>query len=283
MEEMSIGAFARASRLSPKALRIYDELGLLAPVRVDESSGYRYYDAAQLERARLVSALRRLGVPLAEIGVILDTEPAAAAERITAYWAAAEAEHVARRRLAGHLVDLISGKRSAMYDVNTRDIPERSLLCLKRNVEGEPGAWAFGKEFVALLRRHRLPTVEDGGTTDGRAGATFCIYWGEVNQDSDGPLEWCRPVPSDRAAELAAQVPELTLRLEPAHREAFVQLGPGGQMEAAQWPLVIEALQGWAERNAAHPLEIGARITYLAGRPITADSVPDCDFAVPVS
>ena len=33
MQLLTIGAFARASRLSPKALRIYDELGLLRPVR----------------------------------------------------------------------------------------------------------------------------------------------------------------------------------------------------------------------------------------------------------
>ena len=38
---LTIGEFARASRLSPKALRLYDELGLLRPVRVDEYSGYR--------------------------------------------------------------------------------------------------------------------------------------------------------------------------------------------------------------------------------------------------
>jgi PPM family protein phosphatase len=36
---MSIGDFARRSRLSPKALRLYDEIGLLAPSRVDELSG----------------------------------------------------------------------------------------------------------------------------------------------------------------------------------------------------------------------------------------------------
>lgn len=80
-----------------------------------------------------------------------------------------------------------------MYEVATRDIPARSVVCLKRSVEGEAGAWALGTEFVAILRQQRLPAME------GRAGAAFCIYWGEVSDDSDGPLEWCRPVPGDRA------------------------------------------------------------------------------------
>ena len=87
-------------------------------------------------------------------------------------------------------------------------------------------AWAFGKEFIALLRHSQLPRIE------GRAGAFFCIYWGEVSEDSDGPVEWCRPVPADEADALAARCPELTLRAEPAHQEAFVKLGPMGRSTA---------------------------------------------------
>lgn len=65
MGEMSIGEFARRSRLSAKALRLYDEVGLLVPARVDDLSGYRFYEDAQLDQARLIAALRQLGVPLA--------------------------------------------------------------------------------------------------------------------------------------------------------------------------------------------------------------------------
>jgi DNA-binding transcriptional MerR regulator len=52
---LTIGVFARAARLSPKALRLYDELGLLRPAAVDDESGYRLYDPAQVERARLIA------------------------------------------------------------------------------------------------------------------------------------------------------------------------------------------------------------------------------------
>ena len=60
MKEISIGEFARRSRLSLKALRLYDERGVLVPSRVDHASGYRYYDTAQLDQARLVVMLREL-------------------------------------------------------------------------------------------------------------------------------------------------------------------------------------------------------------------------------
>jgi DNA-binding transcriptional MerR regulator len=274
---MSIGEFARRSRLSPKALRLYDKLGLLAPAHVDTDSGYRFYEPTQLDQARLVAALRQLQVPLAEISGILGLEPEPAAERIREYWAAVEIEHSARRELAGYLVDRMNGKRHVIYEVSTRDIPNRSVLCRKRNVKGQAEAWGFGKEFVSILRRHSLPTLE------GRSGAVFCIHWAELSDDSDGPLEWCRPVPESQAAALAAEVPELDLRTEPAHREAFVDIGPGGQTTPAQWKVVSESLHAWVDEHTARPSELGARITYIASPSGAETSGPDCDFAVPVS
>jgi DNA-binding transcriptional MerR regulator len=275
MESMSISEFAQRSLLSPKALRLYDEMGLLPPARVDAVTGYRFYGVDQIRPARLIAALRHLGVPLAEIKVVLGLDPEMAADRIADYWSRVESEHADRRALAEFVVKQLRGKRSVMYEVETREIPSRRLLCLKRNVEGWAGAWAFGKEFVGLLKERTLPHM------DGRAGAFFCIYWGEVSDDSDGPLEWCRPVPDEEPEVLASQFPELTLRTERAHREAFVNVGPGGQTDAVQWQLVSESLRTWAEERAVEPLDLGVRITYLAPLPRTEASVPDCDFAVP--
>ena len=249
MKEISIEEFARRSRLSLKALRLYDELGVLVPSRVDQG------------------------------------DPADAAARIAEHWRDAEAAHHARRELAGHLVSRLSGKRPVMYEVATREMPERSLLCLKRNVD-EQGQWAFGKEFIAILRERPLPKIE------GREGAFFCIYWAMVSADSHGPVEWCRPVPQAEAHALAGHYPELTLRTEPAHREAFVALpgGPAGiQAQAAvHWQLALESLQAWAqeqgiedERLTLKPEDLGLRTTYLATAPATETSDPGIDLAVP--
>jgi DNA-binding transcriptional MerR regulator len=283
VEEVSIGEFARRSRLSLKALRLYDELGVLVPARVDQASGYRYYDVDQLDRARLVVMLRQLQVPLATIKELLVCDPGDAAARIAAHWREAEAAHDARRDLASYLVDRLNGKRSAMYEVATREMPERSLLCLKRNVD-EQDVWAFGKEFIAMLRERPLPKME------GREGAMFCIWWGEVNADSDGPLEWCRPVPEAEAHALAEHYPDLTLRTEPAHHEAFVAFGPYGADNTIEFQLLSETLRTWAIENGVdsanrrlRPEDLGCRLTYLypASGPGTEPSGPDCDFAVP--
>ena len=64
---LSIGVFARRSRLSLKALRLYDRLGVLTPAHVDPANGYRRYHVSQLATARLVVMLRRLDMPLGQV------------------------------------------------------------------------------------------------------------------------------------------------------------------------------------------------------------------------
>jgi hypothetical protein len=56
-ELLSIGQFAQLAGLTAKALRHYDELGLLRPTHVDDFTGYRWYS---LEQARDAVAIRRL-------------------------------------------------------------------------------------------------------------------------------------------------------------------------------------------------------------------------------
>ncbi|MGW2651724.1 protein phosphatase 2C domain-containing protein [Streptomyces sp. NPDC001393] len=114
MELLTIGSFSKASRLSPKALRLYDELGLLTPARVDPVTGYRLYAPEQLDQARLVAWLRRLGMPLARIRQVCTLEAGPAAEEIRAFWAQVEADTAARRDLATFLIGHLSWKDPAM-------------------------------------------------------------------------------------------------------------------------------------------------------------------------
>jgi serine/threonine protein phosphatase PrpC len=116
VELLTIGAFAKAARLSPKALRLYDELGLLPPAAVDSESGYRFYDSGQLEQARLIAWLRRIGMPLARIRVVVGLDQAAAAAEVAAYWAEVVAETASRDQLATFLVDYLAGRGSATTD-----------------------------------------------------------------------------------------------------------------------------------------------------------------------
>ena len=111
------------------------------------------------------------------------------------------AEHAAQRVLVGHLVDRLHGKKSAMYEVTVRDIPARSLLSLMQRLH-EDDLIPMGRElFIHRLARGGVPRIE------GIAGAPSTIFYGEVSGDSDGPVEWCWPVPDGQAEEIAATVP----------------------------------------------------------------------------
>ncbi|HEY1624325.1 MAG TPA: MerR family transcriptional regulator [Streptosporangiaceae bacterium] len=113
---MSSGEFARASGLSRKALRLYDELDLLPPAKVDPETLYRFYDPAQLEQARLVAWLRRLGMPLASIRKTSTLAPEQAAAALKQYWDQIEAETASRRELATFLIGYLSGRNDTMKE-----------------------------------------------------------------------------------------------------------------------------------------------------------------------
>jgi len=111
---LTIGDFARDAGLTPKALRLYDDLGLLTPAEVDPHSGYRRYAPSQLDRARLVATLRLLGMPLARITQVVDLSPAAAAREVGSYWAQVEADTTTRRDIVTTLAQQLRNEARTM-------------------------------------------------------------------------------------------------------------------------------------------------------------------------
>ena len=70
---LSIGDFARAGRVSVRMLRHYDAIGLLTPVKVDASTGYRSYTAGQLALLNRIVALKDLGLTLAQVQQVVES------------------------------------------------------------------------------------------------------------------------------------------------------------------------------------------------------------------
>lgn len=64
---LSIGEFSKITRLTIKALRLYHEQGILIPDKIDNLTGYRYYDECSYEKARIIIALKEFGFSLNEI------------------------------------------------------------------------------------------------------------------------------------------------------------------------------------------------------------------------
>jgi protein phosphatase len=177
---LTIGAFAKASRLSPKALRLYDELGLLPPAHVDPSSGYRFYSSEQLDQARLVAWLRRLGMPLARIRTVCELEPTAAADEVAAYWDRVVADTAVRQQLATFLVDYLSGKGTAMSNAQT-------TLGIRYAARSDQGKVRTSNEDSAYAGA-RLLAVADGVRGPGGDRASAAAI------DALKPLEALRPL-----------------------------------------------------------------------------------------
>lgn len=89
MVTMTTGEFSARTRLSAKALRLYDHLDLVVPLDVDPSNGYRYDADEQVADAVLVGLLRRLDMPLQIIATVLHAEAAAREPILRGYWVAA--------------------------------------------------------------------------------------------------------------------------------------------------------------------------------------------------
>jgi len=73
---LRIQEVAAETGLTPRAIRYYEEFGLLAPAARSEGD-YRLYDVEDLERLRFIRGLRDdAGFSLAEIGQLLEDEQA---------------------------------------------------------------------------------------------------------------------------------------------------------------------------------------------------------------
>ncbi|MGB6580783.1 MAG: MerR family transcriptional regulator [Streptosporangiaceae bacterium] len=272
MDLMTIGAFAERTRLSPRALRLYDRLGLLPPVRTDPVSGYRFYSEDQVASARLVALLRRLDMPLPVIADIATKPPGEAAEAVGSYWAGVESVMADRRVLVSYIQAKLTGADMARYDVQTRIIPERTLLSISRHLHADETDAFFGEAFARL--RSAGPGVE------GIAGCPFLVFYGEVSDDSDGPMELCRPVTPGSAAGPAAAMADVQLRVEPAHDEVFIRLA----MKDMGWPALapaVDTLEAWIREQRREPAGALRQVLIADQRTATPDT-PVCDLSVPL-
>ena len=235
-ELMSIGRFSRASRLSLKALRLYAELGLLTPAHVDERSGYRYYAPAQLEHARLVSALRQLEMPLARITELLALPEGERARAVEEYWRGVEDEVGVKRQLLTGVLRRLRNEVEIMHEVKTRIVPERKLLSIEERTLADELPNVIQRSMDALIAHAREAGVE-------QAGPMLVVFHGIVSLDADGPVEVCMPV-----AGAVEPFGNARVRLEPAYEEAYARI----TVREVEYPAILrayESVEAWLERN----------------------------------
>lgn len=272
---LTIGAFAARARLSPKALRLYDRLGLLTPAYVAEETGYRWYRTDQVERARLVALLRQIDMPLARIAEVVELPGEEAVQAVTAYWAEVEERRALQGGIVAHLRERLSGRRSTMYEIRTTDVPEQAVLAERKHLlSGELPRW-----IPAALGRLEQAAKECGGV----AGTPFVAYHAEVGPDSDGPAEACVPVADAPAARAWAtgRGHGAVLRVEPAGRLVYTRITKE-QVTHPQILAAFEALEEWIARDGL-TITGPCREVYFGDWDAASANDEVCDLAFPVA
>lgn len=269
--QMSISEFARRSLLSPKALRLYDECGLLRPERVDPDTGYRYYDESQLEKARLISLLRRLDIPLALIAEIVHASPENASRQLSEWWSRTEDEFERRRDLMRFIRGNVMGdstiqmESAEVIQVESRFVPEATYLSIVQHVTGPELPGFISRSYDVLYERAKQ--------LGGARGWHTVIFRGMVTMDSDGPVEVCLPV-SPGASQVEG------IRSESAHTQVYVRLLKR-QVEFPQILHVYQAIRDWIDAEG-HEISGPPREIYLGPYDAAGASDPICDIAFPI-
>jgi len=187
---VAIGRFSQMSRLSIKALRLYAEAGLLTPAWVDPGSGYRYYRPGQANQAEAIRILRMVDMPLEEIRELLsDAEPDTVTKRLGMHRERLEERLADQQRMLRFLQRLIDqGGQIMPYDVTIKQVVAQPVASWTTRTSLAVIGDSIGRGFA---------TVVSALTASGAqpAGAPFIVYHDVIDEQTDGTIEVCVPVP----------------------------------------------------------------------------------------
>jgi len=232
-----IGDFSRLSRISVKALRYYDEIGLLKPVQVDQFTSYRYYSADQLPRLNYIVALKDTGLSLEEIATLINNSLNPTQMRDIFILKQAElrqrlSEEQKRLEQVENLLRQIE-KEGKMpdYKVVVKKI-EPQLVASMRGIlpaYGEVGQF-YGEIFKHLAKRMIFKP----------AAATMLICYDGEYKERDVDVELCVPIRKPIPGSDKVKVNELP-EIEAA---CIIHKGPYEGISEA-----YGALMAWVEKN----------------------------------
>ncbi|MFW5899331.1 MAG: MerR family transcriptional regulator, partial [Jiangellaceae bacterium] len=126
---LTIGRFARMCWLSVRALRLYDETGLLHPAYVDPVTNYRYYSGEQAPTARAIAILRSLDMPLSDVRELVnEADPEEIRARLDLHKAALEQRIERDRQMLCRVEDFIRKGAVMSYDIEIREIEPTDVV-----------------------------------------------------------------------------------------------------------------------------------------------------------
>lgn len=198
VDQIPIGTFSRITHLSQKALRLYDERGLLVPAVRDICTGYRYYTFAQVERGIRIRYLLWLGFGLSEVETILDARERGDAGTIRDHFArrlAAAEQEIGRLHAIAEVLQkqkqdpLNGGFRMSITEPTIKEIPPLRVLSRReRGVYQETIPGLIGELFTYVCPAEgRQPAAK-------MAGPIMFICHDEEYRETDADIEVAIPI-----------------------------------------------------------------------------------------
>jgi DNA-binding transcriptional MerR regulator len=270
-DELTISEFGRRAGLSIKALRLYDVSGLLAPARVDPVTGYRQYSTGQLERARRISVMRQLDMPLRTITEVLAGSDAEGLIRLDRWWAAEQATNEARQATLEYLRDRLVRPASLELSprpVLTRDVPAVKVAAIRADADQRSLIGVMVSSIIEI-RAHLDRT---GASVP---GASWVLFHGPVTPESEATIEICVPFTG-----LVDPAGPIAIRVEPAHVEAYCTI----TKDECAYPrimLAYDLVDDWV-RSTGRLMTGPVREIYHPGFPSAAGSDLTVDIAQPI-
>jgi effector-binding domain-containing protein len=253
---LPIGRFSKMTRLSVKALRRYDELGLLAPAVVDPFSSYRYYRYSQANRAEAIRILRGLDMPLEQIRELVESDdPELARKLLESHRASLERQLERNERRLAFIERLIERKEGVMpYEVQLKEVPAQNVALVRRHTSisaiGTAVTEAFA-ELGAAVGRSGIPM----------AGPPFLIMHDVIDEETDGDVELAFPLagPFSGDGDVHGQELPATTVAWTLHRGPYDEIGPA-----------YHTVTGWVQEHG-HDVAGPPREIYLTDPGETPD------------
>lgn len=180
------------TRLSVKALRHYDEVGLMAPALVDDATGYRYYSPGQANRAEAIRILRAIEMPLDEIQQALDADDEETTHKILENHRSRLAERlVTQERMLDYLERLMKRKGRIMpYEVHLKEVADQNIVSVALETSLDKIGVDIEAGFGAVVGYLASVGVQP-------SGAPFIIYHDIIDENASGRVEICAPVATE--------------------------------------------------------------------------------------
>lgn len=238
---LRISDFAQLSRVSLKALRLYDQMGLFKPAQVDDSTGYRYYSAAQLPRLNRILVCKDLGFSLEQIAQLLNENLTARdlqrmlQQKQTEIAQRVEADLSRLARLQSRLLEIQQEGKMPNYEVVLKSI-EPQLVAATQGVI--PNYQDCEPTFHRLFDQAYGYVFQQGIK---RVGSGIAVYHDTKLRDQDIPVEASvaiyDKIPGNDQISVY-ELPAVDTMACLVHQGAFTTLGQA-----------YSALLGWVEVN----------------------------------